>query len=48
VLDRTAPRLGEHTVEILEELGLADDLDRLADIGAVIDPARSPEAQVFA
>jgi crotonobetainyl-CoA:carnitine CoA-transferase CaiB-like acyl-CoA transferase len=35
-ITRSAPRLGEHTVEVLREVGVPqDELDRLLDVGAI-------------
>jgi crotonobetainyl-CoA:carnitine CoA-transferase CaiB-like acyl-CoA transferase len=35
---RPAPRLGEHTREVLLELGISgDDIDRLVGLGAIAD-----------
>ena len=41
---RPAPLLGEHTVEVLDELGLSGELDRLVAQGAVGAPAATGAA----
>ena len=40
---RPAPLLGEHTVEVLDELGLSEDLERLVAQGAVGAPVAGTE-----
>jgi len=40
--DRTAPLLGEHTVEVLAEIGLSNDVDRLATAGVINLPPGMP------
>jgi crotonobetainyl-CoA:carnitine CoA-transferase CaiB-like acyl-CoA transferase len=34
---RASPTLGQHNTEVLTEIGLGDDLDRLAELGIIGD-----------